>query len=144
MAGEMRRPEEWSGDNVANANFANPNVCVDLDVGNSSAIVTAVKLPTGALSECIGVCHDKSKLNPDGTVAKNSGIAIRSWGTIRITTMGAVTAGDYVSIGNASGQIQTQAQAGAGVQPKAIVGRALTSAASGEKALVMLMIGARY
>ena len=133
--------------NVANVNFQ-PYTCVDIDTSNSSGTTTAVMQAT-ASSEVLGVCYDQSHLNPDGTVTAGSAIAVRTFGIARIKARAAVTAGNYVAVGASDGTVQPLTQAIAGAQPKAIAGRALTSASapSGgvmDTTFVVLMIGARY
>lgn len=141
MAGELTF-DDWSGDNVANTNFANPYRCLDIDVGNSGQTVTAVQLCASG-GNPIGVLYDKSKLNPDGTVAKNSGVVIRSWGIAKVEAGGAISPGDLVKCGNASSQITTQAT-NAAFANTPILGRALQSAAiAGDQILVLLTIGSR-
>lgn len=146
MAGEVEGAvADVTYDNVVLANFL-PFTVVDVDPTNSTATVTAAMYNAGAFpSECLGVVYDQSKLDPLGNPVKNSGVNVRHWGIARIAAIGAIAAGAYVSVGNAAGQIQAQAQAGAGVVPKPIVGRALTPAAgAGDRILVLLMIGSRY
>lgn len=142
MAGELQI-KDWTLLNIGNANFL-PGQCVDIDAANSDVNKTAALLATNA-TEVIGVCYDQSKLNPDGTVVKGTGIAVRSIGIAKCVAAGAIAPGAYVSVAATLGNVQAQAQAGAGVQPKAIVGRALTQAqALNDTILVWLMIGARY
>jgi hypothetical protein len=143
VAGELTI-KDWTARNALNTNLQ-PYRCVDLDVTNSNASDTCVGPPSGALSEVIGIVYDKSRLDPTGAVIKNSGVTIKSFGFCRVEASAAIAAGAYVSCANTTGQIQAQAQAAAGAQPKAIVGRALTSAGVIlERPLVFLMIGSRY
>jgi hypothetical protein len=149
MSGE-RNIGEWTGLNGLNVNF-NPTapygLCVDLDLvtGSPNYTNTYVRLPAAANSECVGVVYDKSHLNPDGTVTPNEGLAVRSWGIAGCLASAAIAAGDYVAVASALGDVKTQARAAGGVQPAAIVGRALTAAgAAGDIVMVLLMIGARY
>jgi hypothetical protein len=105
-----------------------------------------VALPAAALNRPIGVIVDKTKLSPvDSSVEPGQGIGVRMYGWAFCLTSGAVAIGDMVSIANTSGQVQTQARAGAGVQPVPIVGMALTaSSGAGQSVQVALMIGATY
>jgi hypothetical protein len=130
--------------NVGNANLL-PGAVVVLDVANSTG-GPSVALPSGALAQPIGVVVEKTKLNPvDATVMAGQGIGIRTWGIAFCLTSGVVAIGDMVSIANTTGQVQTQARAGAGVQPVPIVGRALTaSGGAGASVMVLLMIGSTY
>lgn len=147
MAGEVQIAE-WTGLNVGNANF-NPAapyaIAVDVDAGNSDVTNTAVKICAAASAECIGVAYDKSHLNPDGSVTAGSGVAVRSWGIAALQASAAITAGAYVEVSSNAGDVRTKAQAAAGAQPGAIVGRALTNAAANHDiVMVLLMIGCRY
>lgn len=142
MANELEIAD-ISLDNAANTNFA-PYTVVDLDATNSNAVSSAAVQATTA-TEVLGVCYDQSHLNPEGSVTANSAIAVRTWGIARVVTSAAVNAGAFVSVSNTSGQVATAAQTAGGSQPKPIVGRALTSTSNaGDRALVLLMIGARY
>jgi hypothetical protein len=130
--------------NVANTAFT-PGQVVILDIANSTN-GPSVALPGAALVEPIGVIVDKTKLSPiDSSVEPNQGIGVRQIGWAWCIASGAVAIGDHVSVANTSGQVQTQARAGAGVQPVPIVGRAYTAASSaGQGVLVNLTIGATY
>ena len=142
MAGEWTI-KDWSADNKANSNFVGYVAC-DIDVPNSDAITTSVTLPAVA-GECIGVVYDASKLKPDGTVYPNSAVTVKSIGFARVTANAAITVGAYVNIATVGGFIAAKAQAGAGAQPGAIVGRALQAAAAlNDRPLIFLMIGCRY
>jgi hypothetical protein len=142
VAGEFEIGDQ-TYDNVANVNFK-PFTVVDIDVSNSGAIVTAVLQATTA-TQVLGVCYDQSHLNPDGTVTAGSAIAVRSFGIARVLAHAAITVGAYVSVASTDGSVATLAQTGAGSQPKAIVGRALTTATGiGDTVLVLLTIGAQF
>jgi hypothetical protein len=142
VAGEFEIGDQ-TYDNVANVNFK-PFTCVDIDVSNSGAIVTAVLQATTA-TEVLGVCYDQSHLNPDGTVTSGSAVAVRTFGIAKCLAHAAITVGAYVSVGFTDGSVAAKTQAAAGAQPGAIVGRALNSASGiGDTILVLLMIGARY
>ncbi len=146
MAGEFEIGDQTYR-NVANTNFQ-PFTCVDIDTVNSGSVITAVIQATNS-TEVIGVCYDQSKLNPDGTVTANSGIAVRTFGIARVKAHAAVSAGNYVSVSATDGTVSPATQTAAGSQPKAILGRALTSAGApqsgvNDTCLVVLMIGARY
>lgn len=146
MAGELTIAD-WSADNVAKVAFV-ANTCVDIDASNSSNVTTAVAqaiAPVAATNEVIGVCYDEAKKDPSGNVVASSGIAVRTWGIAKITCSAAITAGQYVKVSNSSGQVGPATQTAAGSQPSPIVGRSLnTTSASGDLALVLLMIGARF
>lgn len=130
--------------NVGLANLQ-PGQVVCLDIANSTN-GPSVMLPTGALTEPVGVVVDKTKLSAiDQSIVSGQGIAIRTWGIAFCLAASAISIGDHVSIANTSGQVQTQARAGAGVQPVYIVGRALTAASGvGQGVMTLLMIGMTY
>lgn len=142
MAGEFEIGDQ-SYDNVALVNFK-PFTVVDIDVSNSSGIVTAVLQATTA-TQVLGVCYDQSHLNPDATVTAGSAIAVRSFGIAKCLAHAAITVGAYVSVGYTDGSVATLAQAAGGAVPKPLVGRALTTATGiGDTVLVLLTIGAQF
>jgi hypothetical protein len=130
--------------NVGNANLL-PGAVVVLDTANSTG-GPSVALPGGALAQPVGVVVEKTKLNPvDATVMAGQGIGIRTWGIAFCIAAGVIAIGDMVSVANTTGQVQTQARAGAGVQPVPVVGRAYTAASGATQGvMVMLMIGSTY
>lgn len=143
MAIELQIGEDWTGTNVGNANFWQRNVAVDLDTGNCTDVITAIKLPAAAAANPVGVSYDESKLTPAGAVQANSAVTIRSYGIARVNVSAAVTAGALLSVSTSGGLCATQST-NTGWQNVPILGRALTSASGSlSLPLVLLTIGAR-
>jgi hypothetical protein len=142
MAIELQIGEDWTGTNVANANFAKRNIAVDIDVSNSTDIITAVQIATTS-ANAVGISYDESKLDPSGAVQKNSGVTIRTWGIARAHVSAAVTAGDLLKVSGTDGRM-AGASTSSNWQNLPLVGRALQSASgSSSLPLVLLTIGAR-
>ena len=136
---------DWTGDNVGGANILAGSVVI-LDTANSVAPKTAVKLPTAASVDPIGVAMENTKLDNTGAVVVGTGQQVRTFGIAWCNVAAAATVNvrDRVAIGDTSGNVVTVAQTAAGSQPKPIVGVALSScsaAAAGTQILVLLQIG---
>jgi len=131
-------------DNVAGVNFQPYQVAV-VDATNSGTIVTAATTPGGALAQPLGVVYDKAKLDASNNPVANSGANIRLLGIARVVANGAITPGAFVSVSGTNGRVQAQTQAGAGVQPKPVLGIALNQAgAAGDRIVVLLTPGVQY
>jgi hypothetical protein len=125
----------WTGDNVLPTNFL-PYTVADVDATNAVNGVPAVIQATAG-GEWIGVVYDQSKLDSAGNPVPNSGVALRTLGIARVIAGGAITAGHYVKVGSSGHVVQASTSDGP------VVGRALCTAASGERCRVLLMPGAR-
>lgn len=95
-------------DNVGAAN-PNPYSVLDVDASNSNVYTTAAQLPSGALSDWVGVLYDRAKLDTNGSVVTKSGFSLRMHGIARCIASGAVTPGQYVSVADNTGKVQAQA-----------------------------------
>ncbi len=143
MAGEVS-VLDMAFDNVAQVAFL-PNQVAVLDTVNSGPRTTAATLPSGAGVAPLGVVYDKAKTTQAGAVVPGSGVNVRLEGVGRVFAASAINPGDRVGIANAAGQVQTQAQAAAGAQPKPILGIAFRAAqAAGDAIDVLLTPGVMY
>ena len=118
---------------TADTALANANVCVVASGTNAGN----VSLPGGALAtKFIGVAQETVPAS-----SSSNAVTVEVAGIAQIQTDGsaAVTAGDYVAIANASGQIKSVTPA-SGTNVREIVGIALGSAANTAGLLVDVLL----
>ena len=118
---------------AADSGVSSPNVCLVM----SSVAAGNVALPGGALAtKFVGVSLEG--IPPNSTLSE---IAVQLHGIAQIVTDGSavITAGDYVAIANANGQIKTVVPAN-GTNSRQLVGVALSGATATAGLLIDVLL----
>ena len=123
----------WVKSFNADTGLNSANVCVVMSVGNAGNVA----LPAGALAtKFVGVAMEAI---PTGSTSLS--VAVQVAGVAQIQSDGSTTiaAGDYLAIGNVSGQVKTIVPA-TGAVVRELIGIALTGAANTAGLLVDVLL----
>lgn len=117
---------------AADSAIASANVCVVMSAANPGNIT----LPAALAAKFVGIAAEPT---PGGSVTNQIAVQLSGIAQVQSDGSAAISAGDYLVIGNASGQVKSVTPT-SGTSVREIIGIAISSAGANAGALVDVLI----